>query len=173
MTNSLKFRISNWYIFSGLIIPIGVFLFTTLFLLFAKLELKDFLPIVFLDSVFFLLAIVSIKHFLKMAGNELTALELNDEEIIDYISNVRVSWDNVSDICFVGQAHSDYISIVLRDKKAPIYQTKNIFKKGVFYINILFSGTPIKIFPGYVKGKNSEIFDQISAYSKGALKSKF
>jgi len=122
---------------------------------------------IFLDIVFFLLAIFGLKFFLIMARNELTALELNDEEIIDHISNVHVSWDNVSDIRFVGQGHGDYISIMLKDKKVPIHQTKNIFKKGVFYLNILFRGTPIIILPVYVKGKNSAIFDEICAYFKG------
>jgi len=101
-----------------------------------------------------------------MTKNGQTALELNDKEIIDHILNVRVSWDNVSDIRFSGQGVGGYVSIMLKDKKTLTRQTKNIIKKGAFYINILFYGTPIKIFPSYIKGKNSEIFDEIYAYYK-------
>ena len=166
MNNNIKFPVNRYYIFASLILPIAVFLFTTCFLLFGKPTTKDLPPVISLDVLYLLLTVWGLKKYFILAGNKLTALELNEKEIIDHIFNVRVNWDNVTDIRFIKYGHSGYISVSVKDKKAVIAQTKNIFEKLVFYLNILFTGTPVKIQTAYTKGRNSNIFDKVYAYFK-------
>lgn len=92
------------------------------------------------------------------------AIELNELEIIDHISNIRIEWVDIYDIYLVKKFNGSYISISLFDHRVVTRQTKNIFKKISFFFNMLYTGTPVKIPTLYVKGKRSEIFDRIYEY---------
>ena len=166
MSNCIKFPINKTYFYSLFILTIGLFLFATYFLIFGKPTAKDIPPMVSFDILYLLVIILYIRKYIIIASNNLTALELNENEIIDYISNVNVKWSNVSDIRFKKIGNGCYISVYVNDKKEVIRQSKNVFKRISLYINILITGTPVRIFPTYIRGKNVDIFDKIYEYFK-------
>ena len=166
MSNCVEFPINKTYFYFFFMLIIGLFLFINYFLIFGKPTAKDIAPMISVDIFYLLVIILQVKQYSILASNNLTALELNENEIIDYISNVSVKWYNVSDIRFKKIGNGCYISVYVNDKKEVIGQSKNIFKKFSLYINILITGTPIRILPTYIKGKNVDIFDKIYTYYK-------
>ena len=164
MSNCIKFPINKTYFYFLFILTIGLFLFATYFLIFGKPTAKDIPPMISFDILYLLVIILYVRKYIIIASNNLTALELNENEIIDYISNFNVKWSNVSDIRFKKIGNGCYISVYVNDKKEVIRQSKNVFKRISLYINMLITGTPIRIFPTYIKGKNADIFDEIYEY---------
>jgi hypothetical protein len=154
------------YFYFLFILTVGLFLFVNYFLIFGKPAARDIPPMVSFDILYLLVIMLYIKKYSILASNNLTVLELNENEIIDYISNLSVKWNNVSDIRFKKIGYNCYISVYVNDKKEVIRQSKNVFKRISLYINILITGTPVRIFPTYINGKNVDVFDKIYEYFK-------
>lgn len=166
MNNCIKFAINKTYFYSLFMLTLGLFLLDTCYLLFNKPTKRDILPMVTLDIFYLIVIILFVRKYLVLSSDNLTALELNENGIIDYISNVSVKWHNVSDIRFKKAGSNSYISIVVNDKKEVIRQSKNVFKRISLYIVMLITGSPIRILPIYIKGKNADIFYKIYDYFK-------
>ena len=163
MNSDIKLPANKAYFLSIFSLTIGLFLFATGFLMFGKPTPEDLPPMISFD-ILYLLVIISLRKYILYGPNELTALELNKNEIIDHISGISIKWDNVSDIRFVKTGYGNYIFVYVNDKKTLNCQTKNIFKKINFYINTIITGAPVRIVPLFIKGKNSVIFEKINEY---------
>jgi hypothetical protein len=164
MNNCIKIPINKAYFYSFFILIAGLFLSDTCYLLFGKPTARDITPMVTFDVFYLIVIILFIRKYALLSPNNLTALELTENEIIDYISNVSVKWPDVSDIQFKKTGGSSYISVIVNDKKEVIRQNKNIFRRFSLYVIMLISGSPIRILPIYIKGKNAVIFDRIYKY---------
>ncbi len=166
MINNIRFTINKPFFYFQYILVFGLFLLDSGYLIFGKPTAKDIVPMGLMDIFYLLVIILQVRRHISLASHNLTALELNENEIIDYISNIRLNWRDISDIRFKRVGNGCQILVYMNDKKQVIRQSKNIFKKIGLYITMLIFGTPIRIFPSYIKGENVEIFNKISGYFK-------
>ena len=166
MTNCIKFPINKTYFYFLFIFILVLFLFDSCFLISGKPTAQNIPPMVSFDILYFLVIMLYVRKYRVLSSNSLTALELNENELIDNILNVSVKWDNVSDIRLNKVGYRSYIDVYVYDKREVFRQAKNPFKRITLYINMLLRGNRIRILPTYIMGKNESIFDKIYEYFK-------
>src|ERR1700733_3433920 len=165
MNSCIKFLPDKEYVYFYIFIPLGLFLLNSCFLIFRPFA-KDILPGVLIDIVLLLVIIALVRRYIIILDwCKLPALELNENEIVLYMQNVRVRWINVSDIRLKRERGGYYIVVRLKDKKGVLAQ-KNIFFRGVFYLNILISGSPVVIPLTLIEGMKQDIFEKMCEYFK-------
>lgn len=90
------------------------------------------------------------------------ALELNQKEIVDFVSKRVVPWNNVQNIRQISFRNSSGIAIDLVDK--GFLRDKNFLQRIRCWFAIFFYKTPIIISMQYLEGDNSQILQTIQAY---------
>jgi hypothetical protein len=133
--------------------------------MFNKIITKDLPPMILIDLLYLIVIIYYVRRYVFAPTNR-TALELNENEIIDHVSCIRVKWSNVSDISFKKRGYNSNISVYVNDKKEVIQQTNNILKRLTLYLIASTTGTPLKIPLMHIKGEDSFIYDRIKKYFK-------
>jgi hypothetical protein len=166
MDITIKLPYSKILCFIYTIFLITLFLFTSWSLVFGALSKKDYLPLFIFDILYLASAIFIVKHYLIPAMKGKSALELNEQGIVNNIDRYKIEWSNISAIQYEGLWSKKLIVIQLKDDKILFSQTRNIFKKFAFRINLAFTGYPIIVRTTFIKGKKSEVYKTILCYFK-------
>lgn len=171
MQNHIKFYPNKTYIYFFILLMIGVFLLDGYSLIFGKPTGRDVPPMVTFGTLFFLVAIFLVRKFvIILKWCRLPALELNENELIDHIENIRIPWNNVSDIRLKNIGRGFSLVVQVKDENEVLHQ-KNAFSRFFLRIRLLISGG-VAMSLGTIEGRNQDIFNKVYEFYKAVREGK-
>jgi hypothetical protein len=100
----------------------------------------------------------------------LPALELNENELIDHIGNIRISWNNVSDIRLKNIGRGFSLVVQVKDENEVLHQ-KNVFSRLFLRIRLFVSGG-LALSLGTIEGRNQDIFRKVYDFYRAVTEGK-
>ena len=152
MTDIVQLKYNKGFAYisgAGLLLLLAIFLFRT----FQIDDNKSEKILSYFDGGFFLLFLYFLIKIFIPAMKGQVALELNQKEIVDFVSKRVVPWNNVQNIRQISFRNSSGIAIDLVDK--GFLRDKNFLQRIRCWFVIFFYKTLIIISMQYLEGDNS------------------
>jgi len=114
--------------------------------------------------------IMLVRSFVLYSKNK-PALSLTPELFIDNYEDIKVSWNEISNV-YINRINYDFLKVTVTDNSIVYRQAKNRIWKFLFWNNTWSGGGITSINMILLKGKNSEILNTIKDYQQKAINTK-
>lgn len=162
MNETVEIHYSKGFAYFAPIVMMGLISFLTYIVLTddpTKWKGRGLVYLIVIAIILLTLTFYLILKYLIPALKGQNALVLNDELIIDNISNNVIKWDNVSGIRSLNSRGSNFIAIDLINSLEVTQPTRNILKKISYANNKFFYGTPILIPTQFLEGSDKKLIE--------------
>ncbi len=113
--------------------------------------------------------IMTLKNFIAFIKKN-PAIELTPNYYIDNIENIKLEWNNISDI-WILQYRDSFLKISVIDNTAVYNQTKGRIWKFIFRRQVRNNGI-LSVNLAFLKGKSLDIVNLVKDYQKKVLQNK-